>query len=81
MCKGIPDFQPWESAEVPVGCPQLGHAVMSAQGGNTRIMHLRAAHLAGLKKRSQLLPVVLCFREKQEAWRFQPRVNLRQGNL
>src|ERR1700744_6714592 len=56
-----------ETGEVAVGRPELADAVREADGGDARVMDLRAGDLAGVQKVGQTIEVIRSLPYKTQA--------------
>ena len=64
----IAGLQCWMAAEIPVGSPQLGHAMGQTQGRDPRVVNLRPGNLAVERQVFQLMPMVACFGQENQPW-------------
>ena len=64
----IAGLQCWMAAEIPVGGPQLGHAMRQTQCRDPRVINLRSGDLAVERQAFQLLPMVACFGQENQPW-------------
>ena len=71
----------WEPAEVPVGGPELVGAVVPAERGDPRVMHLWADDAARRHQSAQLVPVAVRLAEQDQRRGLYPRGDLVEGEL
>ncbi len=75
-CQRISHHNSRHPAEVPVGAPQLAHAMFPANGRHTGIMNRAAGDLSSRNHLFQLFPVASQLTQQPQGRRLQPDLHL-----
>lgn len=73
--------QPTKPTEVAVDRPKLGHAMLTAQRGNSSVMNLPARDPSRRHQATQFGPMLLCFSKQRQRRGFLPSTNLIQSSF
>jgi hypothetical protein len=65
--QGIACFQSRKAAEIPVGCPELGYAMLQANCGDASVMCFWSNNTAIDSELPHLIPVLSGFGEQSKA--------------